>query len=68
VLCANDKNNEHFALVTLGFGRSIDQFNLKGVEASLDCIPQELGVLVHEIASVPARFVFNSISPETGDL
>jgi hypothetical protein len=62
------RNNEHFALVTLNFGRSIDQFNFEGVEASLDCIPQELGVLMHETASVPARFVFNSISPETGDL
>jgi hypothetical protein len=48
------RNNEHFALVTLDFGRSIDHFNFEGIEASLDCISQELGVLVHKTASVPA--------------
>ena len=55
------------ALVTLGFGRSIDHFNFEGVETSLDGLREELGVLVHDVHAVPDRLVLGSISIKTAN-
>jgi hypothetical protein len=51
----------------LDFGWSVDQFNRQRVKTGLDCLCEELGVLVDLAKVRPSVFVIRAISVETGN-
>lgn len=69
MLCVNDNPCwKVAALITFGFGGGIDQLNFERILTSLNSLCKALRMQVDLVHNVPDRLVFDSISPETGNL